>query len=111
MADAIESLRNNPQVRAEVQRVLDERSEAFEQAQELLDKAVRIMGSVSYLGVDDGIYDRSFKAVRRAKMQLAGDEHYVVGFGSETYVGNKAAFELGLAIADKLGINYKKGRG
>ena len=110
MAKAVEDLRNNPVVRAEVQRVLDERSAAFKQAQELVEKAARIMGSVSYLGVQDAIYDRSFKAVRMTEMQLANDERFVVDFGGETYVGNQAAFELGWAIAEKFGIDYEKGR-
>lgn len=89
--------RNNPEIRAEVKRVLDARVEAHVKALALVKEAYEIMRATPYQGIDADIYDRGTSAVWSAYYTLGRDERFV-GRNTETYIGNVAAFELGEVI-------------
>lgn len=98
-----ERQRENPAIRAEVEKVLLARKAAHEEATRLLETAQRLLRTTPYQGYDDTLYARGVKGVESALAALRNDAPFISHW-TDTYVGNKAASELGDAIARNLHI-------
>lgn len=89
--------RNDPERRAEWERVFAQRAEAFKAALAHVAKANEILYSVGhYMGSDNGggnaIWNRSLDAVSRCRSSLLHDERFITDEPNETLIGNYAAF-------------------
>ena len=101
-----EEQRNDPELRAKVAKVIKARQDALAEAAQKLQEAVDILRPLSIFD-GDAIYQRSYDATWRAFNQVSGDAAFMGRPTTETYIGNKAASELGDQIL-RLGDNFNK---
>lgn len=100
-----ESRRNDPELRAKVEKVIRARNEALLQASTLLEQANRILKEQSHF-VDDGIYDRQVRSVSIAAYLLKDDADFKNRDITDTYIGNLAAGRLGEQL-EAMGDSFK----
>jgi hypothetical protein len=87
--------RNDPEIRAMVERIVKARNEALLEAARRLQEVVDGMRPLS-LGGDSAIYERCFYAVRSASIKVSNDAAFMNRLGiNECYIGNEAASQLG----------------
>ena len=99
---ATESRRNDPAIRKAVLDTLEERKRILQEVESLASQITLLISSRPYAGIDDSFGSKISSSAYSLKSEVskALDSSYT----SETYIGNKAAFELGERIAKDLGI-------
>lgn len=104
--DFDEKRRNDPAIRAGVERVLSDRAAAIAKAEVLLDEAYSLLMQPSLLpSIDDSIYDRVVSMVARSRNQLSSDKRFISEY-TETYIGNVSTSYLGAAVAEEIANSY-----
>jgi hypothetical protein len=88
-------LRNDPAVRSEIKKHLEEKKTALNEANKLITEAERILRSVKHYNVNDVLYERSVSAVSRASTEVAIQVNMMQDTSTETYIGNLAVSDLG----------------
>lgn len=100
MADFRDEMRNDPVLRAKVEKIHKARQvmllKAAKQLRELTEE-MRELGQYR----DDGIYNRCWDEVRMATFKVERDAEFMQKIGGETYIGNLAANKLGHLIEGK----------
>lgn len=97
-----EERRNNPEIRARVAEIHEDRKAMLDRAAAVLEDLVNEMRPLNR-SEDDDIYTRCFEQVWRAYHRVSGDAHFMQKIGGETYTGNLAAGPLGAEVEKEFG--------
>lgn len=101
-----EERRNDPELCAKVAKVVKARQIALLEAAEKLQEVMDILQPLDRFE-GDSIYRRCVSAVWIAHHQVSGDAEFKKKIGGDTYIGNKAASELGHQI-EEMGDSFDR---
>lgn len=90
-----EDRRNDPELRAKVERVLVAQRDLLQKAAATLKELSDEMRVLSGTGQTRSIYDRCFDKVALASYSVGSDAEFMKNIGGDTYIGNMAASEMG----------------
>jgi hypothetical protein len=86
--------REDPAIRMKVAEIILNRQIAMQNATDRLKEALDELKPLLF-DCDDRIYTRCYNEIWRAYYRIESDTEFKAGIGSDIYIGNKAAGELG----------------
>lgn len=90
-----EARRNDPEVRAKVDRVLVAQNALLQEAARVLKALSDEMRILSGVRDSASIFDRCFDKVAMASYSVSSDAEFMKNIGGDTYTGNMAAGQMG----------------